>query len=88
MMNTRPFMHWLKNTPFYHDGVKSSELVELFNKTAHPGVLGGDGIMVGRNGFETKYDRPKNLQLVLKTLIGWAFFGCIVLWKIRSFVTS
>ena len=86
----RRAIQWLKHTPFYHDGVKNSELVEHFGKNTIYNELDRDEVG-GRNGSVTparKYDSQKNLQLVLKTLMGWAIFGCIVLRKIRSYLTG
>lgn len=73
-------MQWLEQTPYYHEGVKNSELVELFRHLVMRNVTSGD-----LDKTPASKDRSReNLQLVLNALTGWAVLGCIV-WCIIRF---
>lgn len=74
-------VEWLGRTELYHAGFKSSEIVALFSNTTK---------MEKHSGSETtpiKKDHhyQKNLHLVLKVLVGCAFFGFVMMRVIRAY---
>lgn len=74
-------IHWLEHTPYYHEGVKNSELVELFRHVVYVAI---------RNITSDDLGRTPELAAGVKTLKGWGWvtfglivcFRCGVHWKV------